>query len=48
MSMLNSNEAWRTVRAAIDGWGPTLRLIAILFACALTTPIVWLLVSQFI
>ena len=27
-----SADAWRTVRVAIAGWGPTLRLIALMVA----------------
>lgn len=33
-----SPEGWRTVRAAIEGWGPTLRLVTLMMAatiCAL-------------
>lgn len=44
MRMLNSEEAWKTVRAAIEGWGPTLRLIVILSTSSLTTVIVGLLI----
>lgn len=32
-TILSGPEGWKTVRAAIRGWGPTLRLIAI-FAAA--------------
>jgi len=46
MRILNSDEAWRTVQAAIQGWGPALRLVAILLASVpVTAPTVWILVN---
>ena len=37
-------EFWRTVRAAIGGWGPTLRLVTLLAAAT----VCWVLVLQYV
>ena len=29
-----SNEGWKTVRTAIRGWGPTMRLVTLMTAAA--------------